>query len=208
MARKPADQSVNREDILLAAADVMHHQGYEATTMKDIAGRVNLTAASLYHHFPNKDALILAVLEGGLEHVIEQLEPIVESGASCAEKLTEMVRLHIIGLTEHTGVGVAMIFEIRPLMNLKPSNALYKELIARRDAFFARRAYFEALFLQVIHEGITNGEFRPVDETIFAKIMLGAQNWVAVWYRKDGRLDGESIANMIAENFLNSLRRK
>jgi AcrR family transcriptional regulator len=44
VARKPADQSVSREDILLAAADVLQRNGYEATTMKDIAAAVNLTA--------------------------------------------------------------------------------------------------------------------------------------------------------------------
>ncbi|MBZ0275449.1 MAG: TetR/AcrR family transcriptional regulator, partial [Anaerolineae bacterium] len=49
VARKPADQSVSREDIIVAAADVLRRSGYEATTMKDIAAEVNLTAASLYH---------------------------------------------------------------------------------------------------------------------------------------------------------------
>ena len=67
MARKPADQSVDREDILWAAAEVLHRNGYEATTMKDIAAQVNLTAASLYHHFKNKDFLLLSVLEVGLD---------------------------------------------------------------------------------------------------------------------------------------------
>ena len=47
MARKPANQSVNRDAIIAAAADVLHKHGYETTTMKDIAAAVNLTAASL-----------------------------------------------------------------------------------------------------------------------------------------------------------------
>ena len=55
MARKPADQSVSPEEIVRAAADVLREHGYDATTMKDIASRVNLTAASLYHHFKSKD---------------------------------------------------------------------------------------------------------------------------------------------------------
>ncbi len=76
MARKPADQSVNREDILWAAAEVLRHNGYEATTMKDIAAQVNLTAASLYHHFKSKDFLLLNVLEVGLNLTIAKLEPL------------------------------------------------------------------------------------------------------------------------------------
>ena len=78
MARKPADQSVDREDILWAAADVLRRKGYDATTMKDIAAQVNLTAASLYHHFKNKDFLLLSVLELGLDLSTERLERIVD----------------------------------------------------------------------------------------------------------------------------------
>lgn len=213
MARKPADQSVNREDILLAAADVLRRNGYESTTMKDIAAEVNLTAASLYHHFRNKDFLLLAVLEGGLEQIISKLEPLVNSPLAVGEKLREMIRLHVVGLTENTAIGAAMVFEIRALMNAKapPRNGnqfdadTYDEFVARRDAFFAKRDHFEELYRRVIREGIARGEFRPVDVGIFVKTMLGAHNWVGVWYRPQGRLSGEAIAAIIAETFLRSL---
>ncbi|MFN8372152.1 MAG: helix-turn-helix domain-containing protein [Anaerolineae bacterium] len=154
MARKPAEQSVHRDDIIMAAADVLQRKGYEATTMKDIASRVNLTAASLYHHFRNKDALLLAVLEAGLDLVIEQIEPLLASNKSSAEKLREMVALHVGSLTQNTAVGAAMVFEIRALMNMKTPQRdgsledvdAQQDFIARRDAFFARRDYFEELF--------------------------------------------------------------
>jgi len=213
VARKPADQSVNREEIIMAAADVLRRNGYEATTMKDIAARVNLTAASLYHHFRNKDTLLLAVLEGGLDLVIELIEPIVNSDLPATEKLTRMIEAHIVNVTENTAVGAAMVFEIRSLMSMKSpprngghvdSDAL-QELIDRRDEFFARRHYFEELFRRVVHEGIQNGEFRPVDVGIFTKAMLGAHNWVAVWFRQGGRLDGQAVSAMMADTFLRSL---
>lgn len=213
MARKPADQSVSRDDIILAAAEVLRHNGYEATTMKDIAAEVNLTAASLYHHFRNKDTLILAVLEGGLDQVIGIMEPIVQSDKPNAEKLRKLIHAHVASLTHHTAVGAAMIFEIRPLLNLQIasradsqlSNGAYDEFIQRRDAFFQRRDYFEELFRCVVRDGIESGEFREVDIAIFTKTMLGAHNWVAVWYKEDGRLDGNSIADMMADQFLRAL---
>lgn len=214
MARKPADQSVNREEIIRAAADVLRRNGYEATTMKDIAARVNLTAASLYHHFRNKDTLLLAVLEGGLNLVIDLIEPIVNSDLPASEKLKRMIEAHIVNVTQNTAVGAAMVFEIRSLMSMKSSprngghfdNEALQELIDRRDEFFARRHYFEELFRRVVHEGIQNGEFRSVDVGIFTKAMLGAHNWVAIWFKQGGRLDGQAIAAMMADTFLRSLR--
>lgn len=209
MARKPAEQSVDRDAIILAAADVLRDNGYDATTMKDIASRVNLTAASLYHHFRNKDFLLLAVLEVGLEYAIDQIEPICHSDATHADKLRQMIATHINGVTGNTAVGAAMVFEIRSLMNARPRTTEdADEYIERRDAFFARRDYFENLFRQVIASGIQSDEFRPVDAPIVAKAMLGAHNWVGVWYREGGRLSGQAIADIMADTFLTSLQAK
>lgn len=210
MARKPADQSVSREDILLAAADVLQRNGYEATTMKDIAAEVNLTAASLYHHFRNKDALLLAVLEAGLEQVLSQIEPVVQSDLRADEKLRRMIHAHVVGLTQNTAVGAAMVFEIRSLMGAENSQIkdqeAHAEFIQRRDTFFIRRDQFEHLFRQVIREGMDNGLFRSVDTGIFTKTLLGAHNWVGVWYRPNGRLSGMEIADMMTDSFLRALK--
>ncbi len=213
MARKPADQSVSRGDILLAAADVLQRNGYDATTMKDIAAAVNLTAASLYHHFRNKDALLLAVLEAGLDVVLGQIEPIAHSNLSSTDKLSQMIHAHVLGLTRNTAIGASMVFEIRSLMGTKePTSSAsaadkkaYADFIKRRALFFTRRDEFEDLFRLVVREGIENKSFRPVDVGIFTKTMLGAHNWVGVWYKPEGRLSGEQIAEQISETLLRSL---
>jgi TetR/AcrR family transcriptional regulator, cholesterol catabolism regulator len=217
LARKPADQSVNREDILLAAAEVLRQNGYDATTMKDIAAKVNLTAASLYHHFKNKDFLLLEVLKIGLERATSQIEPIATSPfQSATEKLTAMITAHIVGVTDNTAVGAAMVFEIRSLMNVKapPRNGGqvtaedFENFCRERDEFFQERDLFEKLFRNAIREGIEKGEFRGVDASIVAKAMLGAQNWVGVWYKESGRLKGVDIAKIIVDTFLTSLKHK
>lgn len=209
MARKPADQSVHPDDIIRAAADVLRENGYDATTMKDIAGRVNLTAASLYHHFKNKDFLLLAVLELGLSHAIDRMKPIVDSDATAAEKLEQMIETHIRDVTDNPTVGAAMVFEIRSLMNVTTAgrgNGDTSEFVQRRDEFFKQRDSFEKMFRETIKEGIASGEFRSVDAAIVAKSMLGAQNWVGVWYKAGGRLTGDGIAAIMVDTFLTSLK--
>lgn len=211
MARKPADQSVSRDDIIVAAADVLRENGYDATTMKDIAARVNLTAASLYHHFKNKDFLLLAVLETGLQQAIDTIEPIVKSNMNAADKLRQMVETHVHRVTLNPGYGAAMVFEMKSLKNVHSAgrgNGDRQEYIERRNKFFDQRDYFEKMFHEIIKEGITKGEFRHVDAAIVAKSMLGAQNWVGVWYKAGGRLTGEQIASIIVDTFLTSLTAK
>ncbi len=211
MARKPADQTVDREDILRAAAEVLHRKGYEATTMKDIAAQVNLTAASLYHHFPNKDFLLLNVLEFGLGLGLEKLEKIFASEKSNAEKLEEMIRFHVITITDNVAVGAAIVFEIRPLLNAGVSkrygaDKFVEEFNARRDRFFVQRDYFEGLFRNVLLAGIAAGEFRQVDAPTVTRAMLGAHNWVGVWFRASGRLSGEEVADVMVDTWLAALR--
>lgn len=207
MARKPADQSVSREEIIFAAADALRENGYEATTMKDIAARVNLTAASLYHHFRNKDFLLLAVLERGLQQAIDEIEPIMEQEICAADKLRQMIYTHIYGVTDNPAYGSAMVFEIRSLMNATSAERGndQDEYIERRDAFFQQRETFEAYFQQIIKEGIAKGEFRAVDAGIISKAILGANNWVGVWFKPTGRLSGQQIAEIMANTFLSSL---
>ncbi|MCA9913251.1 MAG: TetR family transcriptional regulator, partial [Anaerolineae bacterium] len=182
--------------------------GYEATTMKDIAARVNLTAASLYHHFRNKDFLLLAVLEKGLEQAIQQIEPIMQQDIASAEKLKEMIHTHVGGVTDNPAYGTAMVFEIKALLNASSAERGndQDEYIERRDAFFAQRDYFEALFRQVIKEGIASSEFREVDAGIVTKAILGANNWVGVWFKPGGRLAGKQIADIMADTFLTSFQ--
>ncbi len=212
MARKPADQSVDREDILWAAAEVLHRNGYEATTMKDIAAQVNLTAASLYHHFKNKDFLLLNVLEVGLDLTIDKLERIDASKLSCAEKLSAMIRSHVVSVTGNVAVGAAMVFEIRALLNVSvgaknSDESFTREFVARRNQFFARRDYFEGLFRNIVRAGIEAGEFREVDAAIVTKAMLGAHNWVGVWFKEGGRLSGEAVADVMVDTWLAALGR-
>jgi AcrR family transcriptional regulator len=207
MARKPADQAVHRDQIIRAAADVLQRNGYEAATMKDIAAVVNLTAASLYHHFKNKDALLLAVLDAGLAYVLDEITPIAASALPPEQKLRQMIARHIVGVTENRAVGAAMVFEIRTLMTLIPENGEPDvDLVRQRDAFFADRDRFEALFREVVREGIAQGVFRAVDVPIFVKLLLGAHNWVGVWYKAGGRLDGEQIAGLMTDMLLTGLQ--
>ena len=63
------------------------------------------------------------------------------------------------------------------------------------------------MFRETIKAGVANGEFRDVDAAIFAKSMLGAQNWVGVWYKSGGRLEGQEIASVLVDMFLRALKK-
>lgn len=53
----------SRTAILEAALDLFSHRGYGATSMRDIASRAGVSTGSVYHHFQDKEALFLALIE-------------------------------------------------------------------------------------------------------------------------------------------------
>ena len=54
-------ETMTREEILEAAAQIFSQKGYHGTSMQDIAEAVNLQKASLYHHISSKQELLLAL---------------------------------------------------------------------------------------------------------------------------------------------------
>ncbi|GAB4554556.1 MAG: TetR/AcrR family transcriptional regulator [Anaerolineae bacterium] len=201
MPRKPADQTVQRRDILLAAAHVFRERGYAHATMSDIAKRVKLTAGSLYHHFPSKQEILIAVLNEGIQALLSEMERVAAAELPPAEALRQMITIHVLAVTSNLAVGAAMVFEIRALLDVSETD----QLVAERNAFLARRAAFERYFREVIERGMATGDFRRVDSGIFTKALLGAHNWIGVWYRDTGRLSAQEIAAHMVDTFLRSL---
>src|SRR5918998_3174665 len=56
--RRSRERSETREKILNAAREMFVRRGYEATTMRAIADRIEYTPTAIYHHFRSKQALL------------------------------------------------------------------------------------------------------------------------------------------------------
>ena len=58
-----AKGDAKRDEILTHAVEVFGRYGYHATSMREVAKECGLSQAGLLHHFPNKEALLLALVE-------------------------------------------------------------------------------------------------------------------------------------------------
>jgi AcrR family transcriptional regulator len=66
-----------RTEILTVASELFTEQGYEATSLREIAERLGITKAALYYHFPSKDDILRALVEpvmGVVRELVERLE--------------------------------------------------------------------------------------------------------------------------------------
>jgi len=195
VARKPADQTVSREDIVRAAAQVFRKRGFHGTTMQQIAGAVGLQKGSLYHHIASKEELLHEVMMAGLTQLGERLEAVATSPLPPVDKLRQLIETHICYAAENLDVATVVLFEHQAMLGFP---ALRNEYVSRRD-------FFESQFRKAIQEGVESGDVRPVDVPVVAQALLGAHNWLVMWYRPQGRLSPREIAIIIADTFLRGL---
>jgi AcrR family transcriptional regulator len=184
---------MSRENILKAAAQIFQEKGYHAASMQDIAEAVDLKKGSLYHHVSSKQEILLALLDEALDLIIERLQPIQEKKIIPSTKLRQLMGAYLAFLVERRSLSSVLLLEYRSL-----ESELQKQHIPRRDRV-------ESIWIETIEEGIKGGEFNSSDPGITTKAIFGALNWAITWYREDGPLSPEEIADQLTSLFLEGL---
>ncbi len=151
------------EELVAAALEVFVERGYEGTKLADVARRAGVTKGTIYLYFENKEALFKAVVHQTIVPVIAQGEALARSFTGSARDLLEqLVREYwrLVGETALAGIPKLMMAEAATFPEL--TRFYYDEVVARGHRLMAG----------VIERGVTNGEFRPVDVMLAAKLAM------------------------------------
>jgi len=87
VARKAAPAADTRDLILETAIPLFARAGYTGVSVRDVAALVGISAAALYHHFPDKQSLYLAAVARAFERLDLELLPALKSDLPPAERL-------------------------------------------------------------------------------------------------------------------------
>ncbi len=192
----PAERVTDRkQQILQQAALLFSAEGYQATSMRHLAVAVGIEAASLYSHFPSKEAMLQAIAWQCADDFFASVEPISRSGLTVKAKLKAMIVAHIEVLVRNQAAAVVFIDEWRHL------NAQL------RDEYASLRDRYERLFREVIHAGIVENLFRNAEPRYVALFLLSALNGTARWYRPDGPMTATEAGELQAALLLEGLIR-
>jgi len=151
------------EELVAAALEVFVERGYEGTTLADVARRAGVTKGTIYLYFENKEALFKAVVRETIVPVIAQGEALARSFTGSARDLLEqLVREYwrLVGETALAGIPKLMMAEAATFPEL--TRFYYDEVVVRGQRLMAG----------VIGRGVKNGEFRPVNVMLAAKLAM------------------------------------
>lgn len=175
-----------RAEICRAAAQIFRDRGFDATSVSDIARALGLTKAGLYHYFDSKEALLFDIMSFGLDRVRDEVVVPVRAIRDPEDRLRQLIVRHARITTRGQGAVAHLGDEIRAL-----PPASRKQLEERM------RVYFD-LIRDTLAELKSAGRLRHVDLTVAAFSVLGMILWLPRWFRQDGRLTQEQVANDIA----------
>jgi AcrR family transcriptional regulator len=163
--------------------------------MQDIARAVGLTKAGLYHHVGSKDRLLYDIMNYGMdlldETVLQKVKDIPEPREKLRQTIIGHIRLIVQTWDRETTV---ILHENRSL-----TGALRKKITLRKKAYIH---YLEDLIAQVQARAGTKPLISP---RLAAFALLGIVNWLYQWYRPEGAIPLDELAQAYADFFLRGL---
>ncbi|MEP6465389.1 MAG: TetR/AcrR family transcriptional regulator [Parafilimonas sp.] len=187
MARIRMGKDGSRKEVIVkAAASLFREKGYKAASMRDLAERVGVEAASLYNHIRSKSELLHDICFNVANVFWEHMSKVEASDATPIEKFETILRFHIKQLLENFEEVYISDREWRFLADPYLSN------------FQSQRRNYRKRFAAIIEQGIANGEINKIDASTAVLIVLHAVGGIESWHRSTHKISGEQLEeNMI-----------
>lgn len=183
-----------RQAVLSAGAKLFNDQGFERTSLDDIAAELNVTKRTIYYYVQSKEEILFECLKLGMEFIEQVTEELNKSGLPPLDRLDEMVRRY--GSWVATDIGASLALTNVSSLSEDRATELRE---SKRELNNKMRA--------MIEDGIADGSINPCDPFMATAAIYGALNWIPKWNRRGRQLPHEEISDAFLQLFMNGLRR-
>lgn len=183
----------DRDSLLVAAVEVVTSRGWDATSMEDLARALGVTKAALYHHVSSREEL----LGLALDHALEPLEAAADRAAGddgrAVDRVERLVRDSVMVLCERLGF-------VTLLLRVRANTAVEAAALDRRRAL-------DMVAADIVAQAVTEGDLRSdIEPVVAARLVFGTVNSLVEWYRPDGDLAPDALADLVTAVALDGLR--
>lgn len=179
--------------MLEVIVDVFNDHGYEAATLELIAKRLGLSKSAVYHHFDSKSMM----LGLALDRILDALEAVFHAEEATTGPAILRTRFVVTGAVE---VACTHNRYLTLLLRLRGNSDVELKAMQRRRAFDAK---LRAIFEQSLREGTLREDINP---GLAERFTFGLINSIVEWYRPDGDLSPEEIAEAVLSFMRGGLR--
>lgn len=172
---------LKREAVLRAAIQAFNEKGFHATSLDDVARRLNVTKPTLYYYFASKDEILFEAQRLGMEGIRAAGEAAELARGDGLAKLRAVLFQYAVIMTMDVGMVVTRVGD----HELSPQS---------RERFRTLKGGVDQMLRRLIDEGMRDGSIAPGDTRMIAFALAGAVNWIGRWYDPNGPLTPEQIA--------------
>lgn len=166
--------------VLEAAARLFNAQGFDRTSMNDIAEELGVTKPSIYYYFPSKDAILVGAIKEAGATFEGKVRKAAGDGRAPYEQFREVIRLYLEG----------MRWEVFRTLILADERTLSK---AGRDQVMKSKRRINEAVESLITHAVEQGEMSVVNAHYATYAIFGMLNWMAIWRRNDWDKNAEEI---------------
>ena len=181
-----------KEQIEQLATGLFQQKGYSATSMRDLAKALEIEAASIYSHIKSKEEILQKICFRMADEFFTGLAT-VNTTSPASSKLRAAIAAHVKVLTQNPAASAVFQHEWKHL-----SEPFLTDFLKMREKY-------ENTFRSIIQQGISKGEFREIDAKFATLTLLSSLNWLHTWYKPNGKMSPEEIAENLAEFQLKGL---
>lgn len=187
MARIKTNKDVTRREVITkAAAALFREKGYKAASMRDLAVKVGVEAASLYNHIRSKSELLHDICFNVANHYMEHMYTVESAPIDSIGKLEKLMRFHIRQMIDNYEEVYVSDREWRHLSDPYLSN------------YHNQRRNYRKRFTAIIEQGIQQKEIKQIDAATAVLIILHAIGGIESWHRSKHKITAEELeANMV-----------
>jgi TetR/AcrR family transcriptional regulator, cholesterol catabolism regulator len=172
-----------REVILDCAARLFAEQGYEGTSLGDLAESASMAKATLFHYFHTKEAILFELYNHAVGAALDTVRS-VEANADPEVELRAMLREHALVIMKNERLYQVFFSEEK---GLEPEHL---EIIRAQQVTYLNLVAERVRALQ-----LKNRVASSVHPRVAAQVMLGIGSWTYRWFDSTGNLDMEDIAD-------------
>lgn len=178
--------------ILEAASKLFYEQGYDRTSIEDIAAQLNVSKRTLYYYIDSKEEILFECDKYALKYMDEAIAKSEVVGQPALQRLEDLMRAYMALLASNFGACLVMS---REYYLSEESRATLRQ--GRRNLDLRARC--------LIEEGIADGSIVPSNPATVTAAMFGAFNWVPHWRQTGDEGDYLKIADDFLKLFFNGL---
>lgn len=184
VGRPPAANN-QRELILEKAAGLFAMKGFNGASIADLTEAIQLSKPAIYYYFPTKRSLCDAIILNALSNLVPRTRDNVNRVKDPREQLKVYMTCHANQIAINRN-GIITMLSGFDGMTEGESRQLARQLRDEHELFLRK----------IIKNGIDQGVFIEMDVSMAGRAVLSMLNWMARWYKPDGKLSAQEIAVM------------